>query len=413
MRILTRKTILIAGASWLALRRATAFAQDAPAALPDVTVTAPSADRETKACRACAYAGARGARATSGTNRGPAPQAEPPPAPPGAATGRAARRYRPVCDRHRGAERGTAPLGGATLGDLLFAKPGITGSSFAPGASSRPIIRGLDVNRVGIVENGTGGGGASDLGEDHFVPIDPLATNQVEVVRGPAALRYGSTSIGGVVSASNNRIPEALPVCPAAPFQNYGMPAKAPFEDASSAPCVTAETRTAVSSVDRGAEGGILLDAGGGNFAVHADAYGRKSSDYNIPGYPYLFDQTRPVNGRQPNSAAQADGASIGGSYIFHGGFIGAAITQNDSLYRIPGIDGADHQTRIDAHQTKFTAKGEYRPDAAAIEAVRFWAGATDYKHNEIGLADPNDPSTLGVRQISPTRSRRAASRCS
>ena len=163
--------------------------------------------------------------------------------------------------------------------------------------------------------------------------------------------------------------------------------------------CVTAETRTAVSSVDRGVEGGVLLDAGGGNFAVHADAFGRKSADYNIPGYPYLFDRTRPVNGRQPNSAAQADGASIGGSYIFDGGFIGAAITQNNSLYRIPGIDGADHQTRIDARQTKLTAKGEYRPDAAAIEAIRFWAGATDYKHNEIGLADPADLATLGVRQ--------------
>ena len=258
---------------------------------------------------------------------------------------------------------------------------------------------GLDVNRVGIVENGIGSNGASDLGEDHFVPIDPLSTNQVEVIRGPATLRYGSTAIGGVVSASNNRIPDALPACAAAPFQTYGLPAKAPLANVASPGCVTAETRTAVSSVDRGVEGGILLDAGGGNFAVHADAYGRKSSDYSIPSYPYLFDQTRPVNGRQPNSAAQADGASIGGSYIFHGGFIGAAITQNDTLYRIPGIDGADHQTRIDAHQTKFTAKGEYRPDAAAIEAVRFWAGATDYKHNEIGLADPADPTTLGVRQ--------------
>jgi iron complex outermembrane recepter protein len=69
--------------------------------------------------------------------------------------------------------------GGGTLGDLLYSKPGITGSSFAPGASSRPIIRGLDVNRVGIVENGIGSNGASDLGEDHFVPIDPLTTNQV------------------------------------------------------------------------------------------------------------------------------------------------------------------------------------------------------------------------------------------
>ena len=281
--------------------------------------------------------------------------------------------------------------GGATLGDLLFSKPGITGSSFAPGASSRPIIRGLDVNRVGIVENGIGSNGASDLGEDHFVPIDPLSTNQVEVIRGPATLRYGSTSIGGVVSATNNRIPDALPSCAAAPFQSYGLPAKAPLANVGSPGCVTAETRTAVSSVDRGVEGGVLLDAGGGNFAVHADAFGRKAGDYNIPSYPYLFDPTLPFNGRQPNSAAQADGASIGGSYIFDGGFIGAAITQNNSLYHIPGIDGAEHLTRIDAHQTKFTAKGEYRPDAAAIEAVRFWAGATDYKHNEIGLADPAD----------------------
>ncbi len=102
--------------------------------------------------------------------------------------------------------------GATTLGDLLLNKPGITASSFAPGASSRPIIRGLDVNRVGIVENGIGGSGASDLGEDHFVPIDPLTTNQVEVIRGPATLRYGSQSIGGVVSATNNRIPDALPL---------------------------------------------------------------------------------------------------------------------------------------------------------------------------------------------------------
>src|SRR3954467_9982027 len=197
--------------------------------------------------------------------------------------------------------------GGATLGDVLFSKPGITGSSFAPGASSRPIIRGLDVNRVGIVENGTGAGGASDLGEDHFVPIDPLSTNQIEVIRGPAALRYGSTSIGGVVSATNNRIPEALPVCPAAPIQTWGYPVKAPLANVGSTACTTFETRTAVSSVDRGVESGILVDAGGGNFAVHAHAYGRKAGDYSVPSYPYLFDPTRPFNFPQLNSAAQSD----------------------------------------------------------------------------------------------------------
>jgi iron complex outermembrane receptor protein len=397
----TKQAFHVGAASWLLLCAMGngAMAQDAAAPpsatpLPGITVTAPSPIVRRNVVPA--RTPVRVSRAVPGRNREPAAQPQPTPV---AAV----------------PQQGVLPIvtdqfatvtvvpneeirraGGATLGDLLFSKPGITGSSFAPGASSRPIIRGLDVNRVGIVENGTGGGGASDLGEDHFVPIDPLATNQIEVVRGPAALRYGSTSIGGVVSATNNRIPDALPTCAAAPFQSYGLPAKAPLANAG---CMNVETRTAVSSVDRGVEGGILLDAGGGNFAVHADAYGRKAGDYGIPGYPYLFDQTRPVNGRQPNSAAQADGASIGGSYIFHGGFFGAAITQNDTLYRIPGIDGADHQTRIDAHQTKFTAKGEYRPDAAAIDAVRFWTSATDYKHNEIGLSDPADPTTLGVRQ--------------
>src|SRR3981189_2212991 len=400
MTSIGRRTLKISAASCSLLcgMCGSAMSQDAAQStqLPGITVTAPSpiVRRNVTPARTPV----RVSRAVPGRNREPA--AHPQPSPGATAP-----------------QQGVLPIvtdqfatvtvvpneeirrdGTAQLGDLLFSKPGITGSTFAPGASSRPIIRGLDVNRVGILENGTNAGGASDLGEDHFVPIDALATNQVEVIRGPAALRYGSTSIGGVVSATNNRIPDALPTC-AAPFQSYGVPAKAPLADVQSPSCVTVETRTAVSSVDRGVEGGILLDAGGGNFAVHADAYGRKSSDYNIPGYPYLFDQTRPVNGRQPNSAAQADGASIGGSYIFDGGFIGAAITQTDALYHIPGIDGADHLTRIDAHQTKITAKGEYRPDSAAINAVRFWAGATDYRHNELGLADPADPTTLGVRQ--------------
>jgi iron complex outermembrane receptor protein len=413
MKSPTRRAFHVSGAGWLLLCAMgnSAVAEDAappPAAtpLPEITVTAPSpiVRRRLGPSRTPS----RVARAAPGRNREPAPPAQPAPVAAAPQQGVLAVVTNQFATVTVISNEEIRREGGATLGDLLFSKPGITGSSFAPGASSRPIIRGLDVNRVGIVENGTGGGGVSDLGEDHFVPIDPLATSQIEVVRGPAALRYGSTSIGGVVSATNNRIPEALPSCPAAPFQSYSLPAKAPFASAQSSGCVTAETRTAVSSVDRGVEGGVLLDAGGGNFAVHADAYGRKASDYNIPGYPYLFDQTRPVNGRQPNSSTQADGASVGGSYIFHGGFIGAAITQNDALYHIPGIDGADHQTRIDAHQTKITAKGEYRPDTAAIDAVRFWAGATDYRHNEIGLADPADPATDGIRQTFTSREQEA-----
>src|SRR5712672_2333892 len=287
--------------------------------------------------------------------------------------------------------------GGGTLGDLLLNKAGITGSSFAPGASSRPIIRGLDVNRVGIVENGVGGTGASDLGEDHFVPIDPLTTNQIEVIRGPATLRYGSQSIGGVVSATDNRIPEAFPDCRTLPSPK-GLITKAP-SSANGPGCVNFETRSAVSTVDNGLEGGVLMDAASGNFAFHADAFARKADDYRIPSYPYRFEPGQPFSGRQPNSSVRMDGAAVGGSYIFDGGFVGATVIQDNALYHIPGIDGADHLTRIDAHQTRVMAKGEWRAPTTAIDAIRFWAGVTDYKHTEIGLADPSDLSTLGARQ--------------
>ncbi|HZL63230.1 MAG TPA: TonB-dependent receptor [Pseudolabrys sp.] len=274
--------------------------------------------------------------------------------------------------------------GAATLGDLLFSKPGITGSSFAPGGSSRPIIRGLDVNRVRIQEDGIGANGASDLGEDHFVPVDPLTTDQVEVIRGPATLRFGSQAIGGAVEATNNRIPTMIP------WRG-----------------ISTEFRGAGTSVDNGIDGAVLLDAGAGNFAFHADASGRKTEDYRVPHYPYLNDasgapnatQSAAFNGRQPNSAARNDGQAVGGSYIFNEGFLGIAVVQNNALYHIPGIDGEDHNTRIDAKQTKVLTKGEWRAPNAAVDSIRFWGGVTDYKHNEIGLANDTDPTSDGIRQ--------------
>ena len=290
--------------------------------------------------------------------------------------------------------------GGATLGDLLFSKPGITGSSFAPGASSRPIIRGLDVNRVGIVENGIGSNGASDLGEDHFVPIDPLVDqpgrsdprtcdaalridrdrrrgqrDQQPHSRRPAVLR------GGAVPELRASRQGAAGECAVAGLRDRGNAHRGQFGRS------RRRRRHAARCRRRQFCGSCRRLRPQGQRLQHSRAIRICSTR---PGRSTAASRIPP---RRPTAA------SIGGSYIFDGGFIGAAITQNNSLYRIPGIDGADHLTRIDARQTKFTAKGEYRPDAAAIEAIRFWAGATDYKHNEIGLADSADPTTLGVRQ--------------
>jgi iron complex outermembrane recepter protein len=269
---------------------------------------------------------------------------------------------------------------GGTLGDVLFAKPGITGSSFAPGAASRPIVRGLDTYRVRIQENGIGASGVSELGEDHAVPLDPLAAERIEVVRGPATLRFGSQAIGGVVNATNNRIPDALPCA---------LPA--------AAPCLRYETRGAFNAVDNGRDGAMILDAGAGNVAFHADAYGRSGDDYRIPRYPYLppRDQSLPFNGRQPNSSYRSDGQSVGSSYVFDAGFVGLALTRNSNFYRVPGLESTETNTRIDMEQTKLASRGEYRLQAGGIDAIRFWFGHTDYKHNELA----NEGGFDGIQQ--------------
>jgi iron complex outermembrane receptor protein len=252
---------------------------------------------------------------------------------------------------------------GQTLGEILQEKPGITSSGFAPGAASRPIIRGLDNYRVRIQENGIGSSGVSELGEDHAVPLDPLAAQTVEVIRGPATLRYGSQAIGGVVNAENNRIPTMIPQ------RGFAL-----------------EGRGSVTTVDRGREGAVLLDAGGGNFAVHADIWGRNAGDYKIPSYPYLFpeDPAPPVGRWQPNSAHQSNGNSIGGSYVFDRGYFGFAYTNYEAKYQVPGQEATETRTNIDMKQSKLTGKGELRPDSHAIEAIRYWFGSTDYKHAEI-----------------------------
>ena len=279
---------------------------------------------------------------------------------------------------------------GATLGDVLFSRPGVTGTEFAPGAASRPVVRGLDNYRVRIQENGIGASGASELGEDHAVPLDPLGMNQLEVVRGPATLRWGSQAIGGVVNATNNRIPDALP-CP---------PDATALEKAHG--CARLETSSAVSTVDAGMEGAALVDAGAQNIALHGDILGRGSSNYAIPGYPYLYppEPPPPVDGRQPNSSMRAHGFSIGGSVIGDNGYAGLAITQFATLYHIPGVEPAQADARINLLQTKVTSKGEIRPSSSFIDAIRFWGGAIDYKNEEYA----NESGFDGLQQTFVTK---------
>ena len=252
----------------------------------------------------------------------------------------------------------------ASLADLLATQPGVAASTFAPGAS-RPNIRGLDDYRVRVQENGIGSHDASDFSQDHQVPVDPLVADIVELIRGPATLRYGNQAIGGVVNATNNRIPQNL------------VPDH-----------FSARLKGGTTSVDHGIDGAASVDASGENIAIHADAFGRNAGDYRIPG------------GVQANTRLRSAGQSVGGSYIFDGGYVGTAIQHITSLYHIPGINEASQNTRISLEQTKVTSKGEWRAPVEGIDAVRFAFGISDYKHDELGLPANGVLNTISNKEI-------------
>lgn len=249
---------------------------------------------------------------------------------------------------------------GVSIADALDKRPGIVGSTFSPG-SSRPIIRGLDAYRVRVQENGIGSADVSALSEDHAVPIDPFAAQQIEVIRGPATLRYGSQAIGGVVAVESGRIPTFVP--------------RGGF---------TAELKGDATSVDEGRNGAFRATAGAMGVVVHADGFRRRTEDYETP------------RGRQFNSFAEADGGALGASLVGDQGFIGVALSRYQSFYGIPGEEAPELRPRIDLEQDKVQARGEWRVGGLGIEALRFWFGASEYAHNEV--VDEGEGDEIGSR---------------
>ena len=343
----------IAAAGVLAAVAATgAAAQETATELPPIEVTAPSPVK--KPARRSSTAAAPAAPASQ-------PAETPPPAPdllPGTLI---------VSDDAFVAvtvatEREIAATGGATITDTLQTKPGISGTTFAPGAN-RPVIRGLDSYRVRTQENGIGTHDVAAISEDHAVPIDPNSADRIEVVRGPATLRYGSQAIGGVVSVENQRIPTYIP--------------KGGFSGA---------IRGAGMSVDEGKDGSFKATAGSNGFAVHADGFWRDADDYDSP------------RGTVVNSFVESKGGALGASLIGSDGFLGVSFARIESLYGIPGEEAEEGvDPRIDLVQDKVLAKGEWRLRDSGIDAIRFWFGASDYKHNELAIHDPDHDSEFEI----------------
>ena len=252
---------------------------------------------------------------------------------------------------------------GSSLGETLSQELGVSASAFGAGAS-RPIIRGLEGARVKMLENGMAVSDVSGLSNDHAVAAEGAIAHQIEILRGPAALLYGSGAIGGLVNVVNERIPTAL----------------------EPKPIGQVEARS--SSVDSGRGASGTADTAIGKLALHVDGNIRDTDDYKIPGSRVLGDPAS-ASGRLPHSDTKERTAGFGGALIEDWGHVGASVSTLSNLYGIPSEEGS----KIDQKQTRYDFDSLVKAPFAGFETFKFKAGYTDYKHAE--LDSDNNPVVI------------------
>lgn len=237
----------------------------------------------------------------------------------------------------------------ATLGETLQGLPGVSSTSFGPGAG-RPVIRGQGGPRVRVMTNGLDSFDAATVSPDHAVAAPMGGAQRVEVLRGPSTLLYGSSAIGGVVNVIDGRIPDAMP--------KNGLSGTARLDYGSAA-----QEKSGFAGIDA-----AVTDS----FVVHGEAGALTADDYRAGG-----------GRRIDNSAMRSQNGAVGASYLGDSGYAGASLSRFDSYYGVPGAD----PVHIDLHQTRLDTRfGLYDP-LPVLEEVKLKLGYASYLHDEI---EPN-----------------------
>ncbi|MDH7451496.1 TonB-dependent receptor [Luteimonas composti] len=304
----------------------------------------------------------------------------------------------------------------STLGETVNRLPGVQSSYFGPGVG-RPIIRGLEGARVQVLSDGLAAGDVSTVSVDHAVSIEPFLADQVEVLKGPSTLLYGSGAIGGAVNVVEGRVPERAS---ATPLEGR------------------AELRAGSGNDER--TGMLRLDgtSSSGRLVFHLDALHRETGDYDIPGTAERAglhedhddeDDHAPgegVRGTLPGSAVRTDSAAFGLSWIADRGFLGAASSLYNSRYGVPGHahghdeghghdgdDGHEHEhgeageddaVHIVMDQRRYELRGGL-DGLGAFDTLRVKLAHTAYTHTEyegraVGTVFDNESAELRAELV-------------
>ncbi len=259
----------------------------------------------------------------------------------------------------------------ATLGDSLAGEVGVH-TSFHGNVASTPIIRGLSGPRVLITQNSLDVSDASRVGPDHSVAAEVSTAEQVEILRGPATLFFGSGAIGGVVNVVDKRVP------------------------------TDSETRgewlISHESVNEQDLASFNLNTGEGSVAFHIDSFWRESDDYEVPVSPGIDED----HGERTiaSTAEESSGYTVGSSYILDNGYVGLSYGKLDRDYGIPGhshgeeehdeegheegeIHEEEEQVVLGLDQDRYQLISELNFDHAFFSALNTRMAYTDYAHTE------------------------------
>jgi iron complex outermembrane receptor protein len=270
-----------------------------------------------------------------------------------------------------------------SIGETLSKELGMSSTYFGPTAS-RPIIRGLGGYRVQTLQDALASLDVAGLSQDHAVTVESVVSKQIEIIKGPAALLYGSGAAGGLVNVVTNRIPMSK--------------AQRLFSGAVEVRGDTAEDERT---------GAVAVDGGTGLFAFHADYFDRETDDVEIPGFAQsdalrrqlieAGEEPDNVRGNIANTSSDSKGGAFGASLIGEGARGGVSWSRYEATYGIPG----EEQAFIDMQQDRFDAKGEWDLQGA-FTALHVSGSYNDYTHTEFEA--PGEPGTVFNQKAYDTR---------
>ncbi len=266
-----------------------------------------------------------------------------------------------------------------SLGETLANQPGVSASSFGPSAS-RPILRGLSGDRIRLLQDGIGSFDVSASSADHEVAINPLTAERIEILRGPAALLFGSSAIGGVVNVIDTRIPRRLPDGPVHVDVVAGYASAAQERSLTGAIDVPLNDRLVVHGDATWSKSNDLRTGG---FLLSKDLR-RQARDSGDPGIAALAD----LRGRLPNTDAEVKEVAAGIGYVAAGANLGFSIARRESFYGVPirfslDPDVEAEAPHIDARQNRYDARMTV-PLAGAFKEIRARGGYAQYRHDEV-----------------------------